>query len=149
MPSVDFSFKKYIEARRGADEARVREGAAYAYAGDLKVLRTLQHARPITLAVEATVRLWRSVERARLLGNAVKVGPKQFPKIQAMVDQCSQTLHIPAPQVYVTPVFQLNAYTLGTSEDALVVLNSALVDHLTEPELLDVIGGLEPPLKAV
>src|SRR5215831_16592727 len=140
MPSVDFSFKKYVEARRGADEARVREGAAYAYAGDLKVLRTLQHARPITLAVEATVRLWRSVERARLLGNAVKVGPKQFPKIHAMVDHCAQILHIPAPQVYVTPVFQLNAYTLGTSEDALVVINSALVDHLTEPELLDVIG---------
>jgi Zn-dependent protease with chaperone function len=44
------------------------------------------------------------------------------------------------PQVYVTPVFALNAHTLGTSEDALVVLNSALVDHLTEPELLDVIG---------
>jgi Zn-dependent protease with chaperone function len=140
MPSVDFSFQRYVEARRGAEEARAREGAAYAYAGDLKVLRTLQHARPITLAVEATVRLWRSVERARLLGNAVKVGPKQFPRIHAMVDQCAQTLHISPPQVYVTPVFQLNAYTLGTSEDALVVLNSALVDHLTEPELLDVIG---------
>src|SRR5262249_15202102 len=122
MPSVDFSFRRYVEGRRGADEARAREGAAYAYAGDLKVLRTLSYAKPITLAVEATVRLWRSVERARLLGNAVKVGPKQFPKIFALVDQCAQTLHVPPPQVYVTPVFALNAYTLGTSEDALVIL---------------------------
>jgi Zn-dependent protease with chaperone function len=140
MPVVDFSFRRYVETRAGAEEARAKEGAAYAYAGDLRVLRTLKAARPITLAVEATVRLWRSVERARLLGNAVKVGPKQFPKIDALVAQCAQTLHIPPPQVYVAPVFALNAYTLGTSEDALVVLNSVLVDHLTEPELLDVIG---------
>jgi Zn-dependent protease with chaperone function len=140
MPSVDFSFRRYVEARKSAEEGRAREGAAYAYAGDLRVLRTLRHAKPITLAVEATVRLWRSVERARLLGQAVKVGPKQFPRIHALVEQCSRTLHIAPPQVYITPVFALNAYTLGTSEDALVVLNSALVDHLTEPELLDVIG---------
>src|ERR1051325_8337892 len=140
MPSVDFSFRRYVETRRGAEEARAREGAAYAYPGDLKVLRTLQRARPITLAVEATVRLWRSVERARLLGTAVKVGPKQFPRLHALVEHCTQVLHIPAPQVYVTPVFKLNAHTFGTSEDALIVLNSVLVDHLTEPELLDVIG---------
>jgi Zn-dependent protease with chaperone function len=140
MPSVDFSFRRYIEEREGQEHARAREGAAYAYAGDLKVLRTLQRAKPVTLAVEATVRLWRQVERARLLGTAVKVGPKQFPKIHALVARCAETLHIPEPQTYITPVFALNAHTLGTTEDAIIVLNSALVDHLTEPELLDVIG---------
>ncbi|HJZ89036.1 MAG TPA: M48 family metallopeptidase [Polyangia bacterium] len=140
MPEVDFSFQKYVEARRGAEEARAREGAAYAYAGDLKVLRAVQHARPITLAVEATVRLWRSVEKSRLLGTAVKVGPKQFPRIHELVERCSHTLHVAPPQVYISPVFALNAHTLGTSQDALIVLNSALVDHLTEAELLDVVG---------
>jgi Zn-dependent protease with chaperone function len=34
----------------------------------------------------------------------------------------------------------LNAHTFGTTDDACIVLNAALVDHLSELELLDVIG---------
>jgi len=75
--------------------------------------------RAITLAVEAAVRLWRSVERARLLGTAVKVGPRQFPRIHALVEQCTHVLHIAAPQVYVTPVFELNARRAGLPEGSL------------------------------
>ena len=34
---VDFDFQRYVERRRGAREAQAREGAAYAYAGDLRL----------------------------------------------------------------------------------------------------------------
>jgi Zn-dependent protease with chaperone function len=139
MP-VDFDFQRYIEQRRGAREAATREGAAYAYAGDLKVLRTLDRLRPVRLAIEATVRMWKSVARGELLGTAVKVSPAQFPKIYALVVKCAETLHIAVPTVYISPTLALNAHTFGTDEDAYIVLNGMLVDHLSEPELMSVIG---------
>jgi Zn-dependent protease with chaperone function len=141
MAGIDLDFQRYVERRRGAKEAQAREGAAYAYSGDLKVLRTLDKLRPVGLALEATVRMWKSVARAELLGTAVKVSAQQFPAIHALALRASDTLHIAPPTVYIAPrLGQLNAHTFGTDDDAYIVLNSALVDHLTEPELLDVIG---------
>ena len=132
---------RYVAARKGEAAARTREGAAYAYAGDIKVRAALDRVRPVTLAVEATVRLWQSVEKARMLGTAVKVTGKQFPRIAKLAETCADTLRIPVPTVYVSPnIGSLNAHTFGTAEDPYIVINAALIDHLSEPELLDVIG---------
>ena len=140
-PDIDLSFTRYVAARKGEVAARTREGAAYAYAGDIKVRAALDRVRPVTLAVEATVRLWQSVEKARMLGTAVKVTAKQFPRISKLADSCAETLRIPVPTVYVSPnIGSLNAHTFGTADDPYIVLNAALIDHLSEPELLDVIG---------
>jgi Zn-dependent protease with chaperone function len=137
----DLSFARYVAARKGAAQARAREGAAYAYAGDLKVRQTLSKIRPVTLAVEATVRFWQTVERSRMLGTAVRVTDKQFPNLYKLGVRCADTLQIPVPTLYVSPnIGSLNAHTFGTTDEAYIVLNAALVDHLTEPELLDVIG---------
>jgi Zn-dependent protease with chaperone function len=140
-PEIDLSFARYVAARKGEVAARSREGAAYAYAGDIKVRAALDRVRPVTLAVEATVRLWQSVEKSRMLGTAVKVTGKQFPRIAKLAETCADTLRIPVPTVYVSPnIGSLNAHTFGTAEDPYIVLNAALIDHLSEPELLDVIG---------
>ena len=140
-PEIDLSFQRYVAARKGEASARTREGAAYAYSGDIKVRAALDRIRPVTLAVEATVRLWQSVEKARMLGTAVKVTNKQFPRIAKLAETCADTLRIPVPTLYVSPnIGSLNAHTFGTAEDPYIVVNAALIDHLTEPELLDVIG---------
>jgi Zn-dependent protease with chaperone function len=141
IPEVDLDFQRYVAMRRGAAEARAREGAAYAYSGEHRVRRTLAMARPVTLAIEATVRLWQNVARTELLGSAVKVTDQQFPRLHAIAARCSQMLHIPLPAVYVAPsIGELNAHTLGTDEDAYIVLDAALVDHLTDEELAFVLG---------
>jgi Zn-dependent protease with chaperone function len=139
--NVDLDFQRYVERRKGALEAQVREGAAYAYGADLRVKKTLDSLRPVRLAIEASVRLWKTWARAELLGTAVKVSPQQFPKIDALVEQAAKGLHIPRPTVYISSqIGELNAHTFGTDEDAYIVLHAALVDHLTESELLFVIG---------
>jgi Zn-dependent protease with chaperone function len=140
-PQIDLSFSRYVAARKGEASARSREGAAYAYGGDLKVRATLDRVRPVTLAVEAAVRLWQSVERSRMLGTAVKVTDKQFPKVWKLAVHCAEALRIPIPTLYVSPnIGSLNAHTFGTAEDPYVVVNAALIDHLSDVELLDVIG---------
>jgi Zn-dependent protease with chaperone function len=130
-----------VAARKGLASAQSREGASYAYGGDLKVRAALDRIKPVTLAVDATVRLWHSLEKSRMLGTAIKVTEKQFPRVHALGVRCADTLRIARPTIYVSPnIGALNAHTFGTTDDAYIVLNAALIDHLTEPELLDVIG---------
>ena len=141
MAKIDLSFADYVAARKGAAQTRAREGAAYAYAGDLKVRQALNKIRPVTLAAEATVRFWQTVERSRMLGTSVKVTEKQFPNLHKLAVRCAETLQIAVPTLYVSPnIGSLNAHTFGTTDEAYIVLNAALVDHLSEIELLDVIG---------
>ena len=45
-PDIDLSFARYVAARKGEVAARTREGAAYAYAGDIKIRTALDRVRP-------------------------------------------------------------------------------------------------------
>lgn len=138
---LDLSLVRYVAARKGEADARFREAGAYAYAGDLKVRMALDQVRPVTLAMEAAVRFWQTVGKNRLLGNAVRVGERQFPRLHALVRLCADALQIPVPALYVTPELgYLNAHTFGATDDATIVLGGALVDHLTDEELTFVLG---------
>ena len=141
MTAMDLSFSRYVAACKGAGQARAREAAAYAFGGDLRVRATMDKLRPVTLAVESAVRFWNTVGKSRLVGSAVRVGERQFPALFAKVASCADVLQIPLPTVYVSPeLASLGANTFGSSDDATLVLAGALVDHLTEAELLFVIG---------
>jgi Zn-dependent protease with chaperone function len=141
MAAMDLSFSHYVAACKGAGQTRAREAAAYAYGGDWRVRATLDKLRPVTLAMESTVRFWNTVGRSRLVGSAVRVGERQFPALHAKVARCADVLQIALPAVYVSPeLASLGAHTFGSSEDATLVLSGALVDHLSEAELLFVIG---------
>ena len=113
---------------------------AYAYVSDRATQSTFERVKPVELAVAAAVRAFKNVGKAELLGHAVKIGPRQFPRIHALVERCAETLGIPVPTVYVVSNPQLNAATYGTNEDAFIVVNSALMDHFSDAELLSVLG---------
>ena len=141
MSELNFDFQAYIRERKGQDAAQARTGAAYAYPGDQKVLRALGHVTPVTLAVEATVRLWKRMTQSEILGTAVKVSERQFPELHDITARCAERLHIPMPDVYVVPnVGALNASTFGTNDDSFIALNGVLVDHMSDEELRFVIG---------
>lgn len=141
MPTIDFDFHRYVERRKGARAAEAREGAAYAYAGDLRLLRALDRLRPVKLALEATVRLWRSAARAELLAGAVRVSHKEQPRVHAAGERCAERLHIAAPTIYVATANRApEAHTFGTEDEAYVVVSGALVETMTDAELVDAIG---------
>lgn len=139
MPAVDFDFQRYVARRKGARAAQVREGAAYAYPGDVRVLRTLDKLRPIQLALDEAGRLWRQLARAELLGPAVRVSVERYANVLSAVRRCAEILHIGMPTVYIAPQ-PSGVLTLGTDEEAYIVLAQGLLDSLTEAELLDVLG---------
>lgn len=77
--------------------------------------------------------------KVELLGNCVKVTPKQFPKIYEIVSKCSEIMYLYPPETYIKQSPQVNAYTTGAAQ-YFVVLHSALLDLMDENELCYVIG---------
>ncbi len=141
MNGIDFDFARYIANRRGLAEQRVRDGSTYAYSGERKVRRTLQSARPVIMALEATTRLWKNVAKTELLGTAVMVNDQQFPALYAATQIACRPLRIEPPPVYVVPSSSnIKAQALGTNDDAYVVVNGELLDQLSETELIAMVG---------
>ncbi len=88
--------------------------------------------RPVEYAAAALVRTNKELLRGQLLGQGVKVGPKQFARIHAIATDCARVLSVPVPQLYVVNSPIVNAYTFGTDDQSFIVLHSALVDNLSE-----------------
>jgi len=140
-------FKRYVDTRKGplpgpADEPKEEadRGHAYAYVSDRTTRSAFTKMKPVELAVTAAVRLFKAAGKSQLLGNAVRVGPKQFPRVHGLVQKCADTLGIAPPTLYITNSPVMNAMTFGTNDDSFIIVHSALVDYFTDEELLSVIG---------
>jgi Zn-dependent protease with chaperone function len=138
-PRLDFD--DYVSRKRGERAGGPESGGHdYAYISDKQTRAAFNRIKPVDLAVSSTVRMFKSVWRNQLLGHAVKVSDRQFPRIAKIVERCAETLQIPVPQVYIMNNPNLNAATYGTNDDSFIMVHSALVDHYTDDELLTVIG---------
>jgi Zn-dependent protease with chaperone function len=138
-PALDFH--DFIDQRKGRRAGgKEGEGVSYAYASDKATRKTFDAMKPVELAVAAAVRMFQTVGKNELLGHAVKVGPKQFPRIHGLVLKCSETLGITPPTLYIINSPVANAATFGTNDDSFIMVHSALIDHMSDDELLSVIG---------
>lgn len=138
-PALDFNA---FVARRKAERAGGASAGEhdYSFVLDRQTRAAVESARPIQLAVSSTIRLWRQVWRGQLLGNAVRVSDRQFPRIQGITRDCAEQLGITVPQVYIVNNPHLNAATFGTDDESFILVHSALVDHYSDEELRTVIG---------
>ena len=137
---VDFDFAKWIAARRGQLEQQQREGTAYAFSGERKFRRTLMIARPVTMALEATTRLWRDVARTELLGTAVKVSDQQYPRVWEAAKVAGAALRVKPPAIFAAPAGNLKVKVLGTEDAPHLIVNLELAEKLDDTELVAAIG---------
>jgi Zn-dependent protease with chaperone function len=139
-PQLDF---EQFVARRKAERAGggvETTGHEYTYTFDRQTRVAFENTKPVALAVEASVRLFKQMGRTQLLGHAVKVSERQFPRIYGITKTACDTLQIAMPQVFVVNDPRFNAGTLGTNEDSFMIVHSALIDQYSDEELLTVIG---------
>lgn len=137
----ELDFDAFIAKRKGQRAFSDAEGDhAYAYVSDRRVRAGFEKVKPIELAVAAAVRMFKSFGKGQLLGQAVKVGPRQFPRVHTLATECAETLGIATPTVYIVNSPVLNAATYGTHDDSFILVHSALVDHFDDDELRSVIG---------
>jgi Zn-dependent protease with chaperone function len=140
-PQLDFdAFVARKRAERSRGPGPDTSGHEYTYSFDRQSRIAFENTKPVALAVEASVRLFKQLGKHQLLGHAVKVSERQFSRIHRITKTACDTLQIAMPQVFVvnSPVF--NAGTLGTNDDSFVMVHSSLVDQYTDEELLTVIG---------
>ena len=140
--AASLNFEAFVKNRKGREVAVSADGDShgYAYVSDRNTRAAFQRAKPVELAVAAAVRMFKNVGKAELLGHAVKVGPRQFPRVHGLAARCAETLGIATPTVYIVNNPHLNAATYGTNDDSFIMVHSALVDHLTDEELVSVVG---------
>ncbi|MEM9815212.1 MAG: M48 family metallopeptidase [Cyanobacteria bacterium P01_D01_bin.6] len=75
-----------------------------------------------------------------LMGNNVQVGPQQYATLYNMFRECVQALDVqPAPTLFVAQNPQVNAYAIG-EENPCVVLNTGLLDLLSDAEIRTVMA---------
>ncbi|MFN0250855.1 MAG: M48 family metallopeptidase [Kofleriaceae bacterium] len=137
---VDFDFPKWLARRRGSIEQSAREGAAYAFTSERKFRRTLMLARPVTMALEATTRLWRDVARTELLGTAVKVTDQQYPRVFEAAKRAGAALNVRVPVVFAAPTSSIKVKVLGTEDSPHLIVNLELAEKLSDDELVAAIG---------
>ena len=137
---VDFDFAKWLAMRRGAMEQQAREGAAYAFTGERRFRRNLMLARPVTMALEATTRLWRDVARTELLGTAVKVTDQQFPRVFEAARTAGAALRVKPPVVFAAPSSSIKVKVLGTEDAPHLIVNLDLAEKLDDTELVAAIA---------
>jgi len=139
-PRLDF---EAFVARRKAERAgggAESTGHEYTYTFDRQTREAFENTRPVKMAVEASVRIAKQVGVHQMLGQAVKVSERQFPRVHGLAKQACDTLQIPMPQVFLVSSPHLNAGTLGTNEESFLFVNSGLVAEYSDEELLTVIG---------
>jgi Zn-dependent protease with chaperone function len=75
-----------------------------------------------------------------LMGNSIQVGPRQYANLYHLFRECTRDLDIqPEPMLFVSQSPTVNASAMG-EEHPSIVLNTALLDLLSEAELRSVIA---------
>ncbi|MGE0550651.1 MAG: M48 family metallopeptidase [Kofleriaceae bacterium] len=138
--AVDFDFARWLAVRRGSMEQQLREGAAYAFSGERKFRRNLALARPVTMAIEATTRLWRDAARSELLAEAVKVSDIQYPRVYEAAKQAGAALRVRVPVVFAAPSQAIKVKVLGTDDAPHLIVNLKLAETLDDVELVAAIA---------
>lgn len=137
---IDFDFARYIAERRGEVVSRAYTGASYAYAGERKLRRGFIGARPVTMAIEATARLWNDRARDELLATAAKAADRE-PRLYGAAKRAAHALGVDVPAVYLAPAtWAVPLTTLGTDEQSYVVVRDDVAGRLTDAELTAALG---------
>ncbi len=137
---VDFDFPRWLAARRGQMEHSARIGAAYAFSGEQRFRRGLTMARPVTMALEATTRLWKDVAKTELLGTAVKVTDQQFPRVYEAAKKAGAMLGVRVPAIFAAPSSSIKIKVLGTEDSPHLIVNLELAEKLGDDDLVAAIA---------
>ncbi len=137
---VDFDFPRWLAARRGQMEQSARIGAAYAFSGEQRFRRGLTMARPVTMALEATTRLWKDVAKTELLGTAVKVTDQQYPRVYEAAKKAGGLLGVRVPAIFAAPSSSIKIKVLGTEDSPHLIVNLELAEKLDDNDLVSAIA---------
>lgn len=139
---IDLDFGRYLSRRKSELAEHTAEGgiADYSFSLDHHLRRRIAGLAPARAAAQALVTLAVPLQKQVELLESVAVGPRQYPEIHALGEDCARRLGIGVPRIFLRSM-PSGAFTIATDNVApIVVLSSSLVSSLTPAELKFVIG---------
>nr|WP_156994217.1 M48 family metallopeptidase [Pseudonocardia acaciae] len=114
---------------------------AYEHPADRAAMATLRAMPGVAEGLKAVSGLFAERgERLLALASAIRVGPKQYPRIDRLRRECAEVLDLPAvPNLFIARSAQANAYTIGIDEP-FIVMTTGLVEALDTESLRFSIG---------
>ncbi|MFC4949670.1 M48 family metallopeptidase [Pseudonocardia sp. GCM10023141] len=114
---------------------------AYEHPADRGALAALRAVPGGASVLKTVAGMWSErAERLDALASSIRVGPKQYPTLHRLRDDCVETLDLPtAPDMFVSRHPVANAYTIGI-ERPFIVLTTGLVEALDTEGLRFAIG---------
>ena len=115
--------------------------AAYLHSLDRKLLATLDSIPGVHQLTQWLLsRLGDRSMRLMLMASAVQCGPDQFPELVRLMETARTRLDIPMrPSMFLGESPHMNAISIGFN-DPIIVVQSALLDQLTDDEMVAVLG---------
>jgi len=139
---VDLDFGFFVKQRE--DMARAHyDGRAtdYCFSLDRQMRQRMSSIPGLELAVKGLSNFALAYQKQLLSLQGVAVGPKQFPRIYNIVQDCAERLSIGIPQAFIIYDPVMNAYSVATEQvGTMIVLHSSLVEAMSDEELRFVIG---------
>ena len=139
---IDLDFGRYLETRKRELAEHTAEGgiADYSFSLDHNLRRRMAALSPARMAAQALVALAVPIQKQLHAMEAIAVGPRQYPEIHALGEDCARRLGIGVPRIFLKAM-PPGAFTIATDDVApIIVLSTALVSSLTPDELQFVIG---------
>lgn len=140
---LSLDFGGFLEARRRELAVHTADGGItdYAFGLDYSLRQRIAAIAParhlVRMLGAATAPIQKHIHRMEMIA----VGPRQFPEIYSLGEDCARRLGIGIPQIFIAPTQELAAYTFGTDDIApMAVISAGLVGALQPRELMFVIG---------
>jgi Zn-dependent protease with chaperone function len=114
---------------------------AYEHPADRGALATLRAVPGIASVLKAIAGMWTERgERLYALASSIRVGPKQYPRIDRLRNECAETLDLDTvPNLFVARHPVANALTIGIDEP-FIVLTTGMVEAMDTESLRYTIG---------
>jgi Zn-dependent protease with chaperone function len=115
----------------------------YALASDLTLGKIASKIPVLPSIAGMFISRWsKPVERAKLLGDGIRITPRQSPSLHSILVEAAARVGVPCPELFIKQDPTFSAYTMGTNEDHVIVMHSGLFDA-GEPDELQFILGHE------
>ena len=94
----------------------------------------------VTVGLILTTLIYIRIKQGQYLGTSLQVSNKHFYRLKQIIEEQSKKLNITEPKLFITMSPFPNAFTFGYKSPYAIVLNSSLIEGLTEDELEAVIA---------
>lgn len=139
---IDLDFAAFVATRRSEHAVHLADGVPdYSFALDRELRRHLSSMQPLRFLLGIVVRSVEPIQQQLNLMRAIRVGPKQYPRIHLIAEECACRLGIGTPRIFLQGGEFLNAWTFATDDvHPSIVLTTRIVQALDEDEITAIIG---------